>query len=108
MTRVLDMDDDECFDRMVTAIKLMEENVITAFVQQIRDSSFLTEDEKSKLKEQKENIPITLMEPCGDESKMLLRQWNLKSSSTYVLHLVEESLRKESSGIIKEIQNKTT
>ncbi|KAF2287512.1 hypothetical protein GH714_001058 [Hevea brasiliensis] len=52
---------------------------------QIRDSSFLTEDEKSKLKEQKENIPVTLMEPCGDESKMLLRQWNLKSSSTYVL-----------------------
>ncbi|XP_058003626.1 B3 domain-containing protein At2g31420-like [Hevea brasiliensis] len=52
---------------------------------QIRDSNFLTEDEKSKLKEQKENIPVTLMEPCGDESKMLLRQWNLKSSSTYVL-----------------------
>ncbi|KAF2292381.1 hypothetical protein GH714_021643 [Hevea brasiliensis] len=43
---------------------------------QIRDSSFLTEDEKSKLKEQKENIPITLMEPCGDESKMLLRRRN--------------------------------
>ncbi|KAF2287516.1 hypothetical protein GH714_001107 [Hevea brasiliensis] len=52
---------------------------------QIRDSSFFTEDEKSKLKEQKENILVTLMEPCGDESKMLLRQWNLKSSSTYVL-----------------------
>ncbi|KAF2321161.1 hypothetical protein GH714_034854 [Hevea brasiliensis] len=52
---------------------------------QIRDSSFLIEDEKSKLKEQKENIPVTLMEPYGDESKMLLRQWNLKSSSTYVL-----------------------
>ncbi|KAF2321056.1 hypothetical protein GH714_033299 [Hevea brasiliensis] len=52
---------------------------------QIRDSSFLTEDEKSKLKEQKENIPVTLMKPCGDESKMLLRQWNSKSSSTYVL-----------------------
>ncbi|KAJ9128945.1 hypothetical protein P3X46_034302 [Hevea brasiliensis] len=52
---------------------------------QIRDSIFLTEDEKSKLKEQKENIPVTLMEPCGDESKILLRQWNLKSSSTYVL-----------------------
>ncbi|KAF2324041.1 hypothetical protein GH714_006348 [Hevea brasiliensis] len=45
----------------------------------------MSEDEKSKLKEQKENIPVTLMEPCGDESKMLLRQWNLKSSSTYVL-----------------------
>ncbi|KAF2306020.1 hypothetical protein GH714_009466 [Hevea brasiliensis] len=61
---------------------------------EIRDSSFLTEDEKSKLKEQKENIPVTLMEPCGDESKMLLRQWNLKSSSTYVLTTLEESLGK--------------
>ncbi|KAF2321159.1 hypothetical protein GH714_034826 [Hevea brasiliensis] len=122
---------------MVDAIKLVEESILTAFVQHVRaeamskhddrlttsvpkksrghrqrqdkkppspsflflheksywsmneikrrieDSSFLTEDEKSKLKEQKENIPVTLMEPCGDESKILLRQWNLKSSSTY-------------------------
>ncbi|KAF2292378.1 hypothetical protein GH714_021586 [Hevea brasiliensis] len=52
---------------------------------QIRDSSFLTEDEKRKLKEPKEKIPVTLMEPCGSESKMWLRQWNLNSSSTYVL-----------------------
>ncbi|XP_021678627.2 B3 domain-containing protein At2g31420-like [Hevea brasiliensis] len=52
---------------------------------QIRDFSFLTEDEKRELKEPKEKIPVTLMEPCGSESEMLLRQWNLKSSSTYVL-----------------------
>ncbi|KAF2287535.1 hypothetical protein GH714_006324 [Hevea brasiliensis] len=52
---------------------------------QIRDFSFLTEDEKRKLKEPKEKMPVTLMEPCGSESKMWLRQWNLKSSSTYVL-----------------------
>ncbi|KAF2292383.1 hypothetical protein GH714_021680 [Hevea brasiliensis] len=118
MPRILDIDDNGCFDRMVAAIKLMEENILTAFVQQVRakakskhydrlaapvpkkrkahgeredkkiiikDSSFPTEDEESKLKEQKENIPITLMEPCGNESKMLLRQWKLESSSTYVL-----------------------
>ncbi|KAJ9159570.1 hypothetical protein P3X46_025072 [Hevea brasiliensis] len=52
---------------------------------QIRDFNFLTEDEKRKLKELKEKIPVTLMEPCGSESEMWLRQWNLKSSSTYVL-----------------------
>ncbi|KAF2321156.1 hypothetical protein GH714_034781 [Hevea brasiliensis] len=63
------------------------------------DSSFLTEDEKSKLKEQKENIPVTLMEPCGDESKILLRQWNLKSSSTYVL---TSSWKKSWKGIIRD------
>ncbi|KAF2287529.1 hypothetical protein GH714_001159 [Hevea brasiliensis] len=45
---------------------------------QIRDFSFLTEDEKRKLKEPKEKMPVTLMEPCGSESKMWLRQWNLK------------------------------
>ncbi|XP_058003621.1 putative B3 domain-containing protein At2g27410 [Hevea brasiliensis] len=32
---------------------------------QIRDFSFLTEDEKRKLKEPKEKMPVTLMEPCG-------------------------------------------
>ncbi|XP_057998001.1 putative B3 domain-containing protein At2g27410 [Hevea brasiliensis] len=52
---------------------------------QIRDFSFLIEDEKRKLKEPKEKIPVTLMELCGSESEMWLRQWNLKSSSTYVL-----------------------
>ncbi|KAF2321162.1 hypothetical protein GH714_034864 [Hevea brasiliensis] len=160
MGRVLDADDGGCFDRMVAAIKLVEESILTAFVQQvraeamikhddrlaayvpkksrghgqrvdkkphshsslflhvkssgsksenenkkrmfatdlnthhdrfsipfkqIRDFSFLTNDEKRKLKEPKEKIPVTLMEPCGSESEMWLRQWNLKSSSTYVL-----------------------
>ncbi|KAF2287526.1 hypothetical protein GH714_001139 [Hevea brasiliensis] len=35
---------------------------------QIRDFSFLAEDEKRKLKEPKEKIPVTLMEPCGSKS----------------------------------------
>ncbi|KAF2321160.1 hypothetical protein GH714_034833 [Hevea brasiliensis] len=54
-------------------------------LKQIRDFIFLTEDEKRKLKEPKEKISVTLMEPCGSESEMWLRQWNLKSGSTYLL-----------------------
>ncbi|KAF2306022.1 hypothetical protein GH714_009469 [Hevea brasiliensis] len=38
-------------------------------VKLIRDFSFLAEDEKRKLKEPKEKIPVTLMEPCGSKSK---------------------------------------
>ncbi|KAF2287530.1 hypothetical protein GH714_001162 [Hevea brasiliensis] len=131
MGRVLDADDGGYFDRMVAAIKLVDESILTAFMQQVRakviiklddrlaayvpkksrgygqrldkkphshSSLFLhvkssgsmneereKEDEKRKLKEPKEKMPVTLMEPCGSESKMWLRQWNLKSSSTYVL-----------------------
>ncbi|KAF2321158.1 hypothetical protein GH714_034824 [Hevea brasiliensis] len=127
MGRFLDADIGGCFDRIVAAIKLVEENIMNAFVQQvraeamikhddrlvayvpkksrghglflhvkssrsmngnkkrIRDFSFLTEDEKRKLKEPKEKILVTLVEPCGSESEMWLKQWNLKSSSTYVL-----------------------
>ncbi|KAF2324047.1 hypothetical protein GH714_006363 [Hevea brasiliensis] len=53
-------------------------NCFSIPLKQIRDFSFLTEDEKRKLKEPKEKMRVTLMEPCGSESKMWLRQWNLK------------------------------
>ncbi|XP_021624433.1 putative B3 domain-containing protein At2g27410 [Manihot esculenta] len=50
---------------------------------QIRNE-FLTEDEKTKLIEQK-SITVKLMEPCGSESELYLRQWNLKNTSCYAL-----------------------
>ncbi|KAF2292377.1 hypothetical protein GH714_021574 [Hevea brasiliensis] len=141
MDRALDTDDDGgCFDRMIAAIKLLEETILTTFMQQVRAKAMSKHDDQlaayvpkksrghgqridkkphsqssffhhvkssgsmnenkervggkrcfqsadkrfqfsyrdeEKLKEPKEKIQVTLMEPCGFESKMWLRQWNL-------------------------------
>ncbi|XP_058000419.1 putative B3 domain-containing protein At2g27410 [Hevea brasiliensis] len=51
---------------------------------QIKNSDFLNEKEKKKLEKQ-ENISVTVMEPCGEESQLCLRKWNLAITSSYVL-----------------------
>ncbi|KAF2306967.1 hypothetical protein GH714_022882 [Hevea brasiliensis] len=50
---------------------------------QIKNSDFLNEKEK-KLEKQ-ENISVTVMEPCREESQLCLRKWNLAITCSYVL-----------------------
>ncbi|KDP23740.1 hypothetical protein JCGZ_23573 [Jatropha curcas] len=51
---------------------------------QIQNLNFLTEDEKISLNSH-EVVDVTLMEPCGHESEMVIRQWNMRSSGIYCL-----------------------
>ncbi|WCJ43704.1 hypothetical protein M5689_024428 [Euphorbia peplus] len=63
-----------------------DQNRLSMPLVQIRDAtlSFLTQDENTALANECE-MPVTLIEPCKYESDMILKRWDLTSSSSFVL-----------------------
>ncbi|KAF2306973.1 hypothetical protein GH714_022952 [Hevea brasiliensis] len=80
-----DFDDDGYFDRMVekakvehAAIKLLAEDIMFTFMQCIREETMRSKDLLAA-------YAMRIMVPCGEESQLCLRKWNLEITSSYVL-----------------------
>ncbi|XP_037491659.1 putative B3 domain-containing protein At2g27410 [Jatropha curcas] len=54
---------------------------------QVKDHEFLTMDDRRKIDSPKDTFSVSLMEPCGHESELVLRRWNFQNKKSFSLAL---------------------